>query len=223
MPQAVTVRNPTDRLIADLPHGGFITVIQNAMARDRAVQGRIDPTRRCASSEYANGRLARRRPRNGWSAELYAFGSRQQSRVRTAAGSIREREHGNFQQKQRNRCPAPSRSATVSKACTPMSASTTAPSSIRATKCWCTAPRSLAAYGEVIIEDRTATITRATWLERAVDPPDRRFRLHGTLRVFLLRGGQAMNATPMDLYPELQRRILPGPSTPPRWPPKPRC
>ncbi len=52
----------------------------------------------------------------------------------------------------------------------------------------------VAAYGEVVREERTATITRATWLERLWTRADRRFRVHGALRIQLLRGGAAMNA-----------------------------
>ena len=72
--QAVTMRNPDGSLIADLPHGGFITVIQNAMARERLVH-RIDGNPPLRIVRYANGRLAAEDPATGWSAELYAFGS----------------------------------------------------------------------------------------------------------------------------------------------------
>ena len=72
--QAVTLRNPDGSLIADLPHGGFITVIQNAMARERLVH-RIDGNPPLRIVRYANGRLVAEDPATGWSAELYAFGS----------------------------------------------------------------------------------------------------------------------------------------------------
>lgn len=72
--QAVTLRNPDGSLIADLPHGGFITVIQNAMARERLVH-RIDGNPPLRIVRYANGRLVAEDPATGWSAELYAFGA----------------------------------------------------------------------------------------------------------------------------------------------------
>lgn len=72
--QAVTVRNPDGTLLADLPHGGFITVIQNAMARERLTH-RIEGNPPVNIVRYANGRLVAEDPATGWSAELYAFGS----------------------------------------------------------------------------------------------------------------------------------------------------
>ena len=71
--QAVTVRNPDGTLLADLPHGGFITVIQNAMARERLTHG-IKDNPPVNIVRYANGRLVAEDPQTGWSAELYAFG-----------------------------------------------------------------------------------------------------------------------------------------------------
>lgn len=72
--QAVTVRNADGTLLADLPHGGFITVIQNAMARERLTH-RIEGNPPLNIVRYANGRLVAEDPATGWSAELYAFGS----------------------------------------------------------------------------------------------------------------------------------------------------
>lgn len=72
--QAVTVRNADGTLLADLPHGGFITVIQNAMARERLTHG-ITGNPPVNIVRYANGRLVAEDPATGWSAELYAFGS----------------------------------------------------------------------------------------------------------------------------------------------------
>lgn len=72
--QSVTLRNPDGSLIAELPHGGFITVIQNAMARERLVH-RIDGNPPLRIVRYANGRLVAEDPATGWSAELYAFGA----------------------------------------------------------------------------------------------------------------------------------------------------
>ncbi|MEY4981963.1 MAG: hypothetical protein RIR62_229 [Pseudomonadota bacterium] len=72
--QAVVVRNPDGSVLADLPHGGFITVIQNGMARERLVH-RIAGNPPLRIVRYANGRLVAEDPATGWSAELYAFGS----------------------------------------------------------------------------------------------------------------------------------------------------
>ena len=72
--QAVTVRNPDGTLLADLPHGGFITVIQNAMARERLTHG-VTGNPPVNIVRYANGRLVAEDPTTGWSAELYAFGA----------------------------------------------------------------------------------------------------------------------------------------------------
>ena len=72
--QAVTIRNPDGTLLAELPHGGFITVIQNAMARERLTH-RIEGNPPVNIVRYANGRLVAEDPSTGWSAELYAFGS----------------------------------------------------------------------------------------------------------------------------------------------------
>lgn len=71
--QSVVVRNADGTLLADLPHGGFITVIQNAMARERLVH-RIEGNPPLNIVRYANGRLVAEDPATGWSAELYAFG-----------------------------------------------------------------------------------------------------------------------------------------------------
>jgi putative photosynthetic complex assembly protein len=71
--QSVTIRNPDGSLIADLPHGGFITVIQNGLARERLVH-RIDGNPPIRIVKYENGRLVAEDPATGWSAELYAFG-----------------------------------------------------------------------------------------------------------------------------------------------------
>jgi putative photosynthetic complex assembly protein len=71
--QAVVVRNADGTLLADLPHGGFITVIQNAMARERLTHG-IEGNPPMNIVRYANGRLVAEDPATGWSAELYAFG-----------------------------------------------------------------------------------------------------------------------------------------------------
>lgn len=72
--QAVKVLNPDGTLLADLPHGGFITVIQNAMARERLTH-RVEGNPPINIVRYANGRLVAEDPETGWSAELYAFGA----------------------------------------------------------------------------------------------------------------------------------------------------
>jgi putative photosynthetic complex assembly protein len=71
--QAVVVRDKDGTLLLDLPHGGFVTVIQNAMARERTVAGIVgNPPMKVV--RYDNGRLVAEDPSTGWSAELYAFG-----------------------------------------------------------------------------------------------------------------------------------------------------
>lgn len=72
--QAVTVLDENRALLADLPHGGFITVIQNGVARAR-LTARVDQSLPVRIVEYANGRLTVIDDHTGWSAELGAFGS----------------------------------------------------------------------------------------------------------------------------------------------------
>ena len=71
--KAVTVREPDGAVIADMAHGGFVTVIQNGLATERKKHG-VDPLRPVRIVAYANGRLAVEDPDTGWSVELYAFG-----------------------------------------------------------------------------------------------------------------------------------------------------
>ncbi len=71
--QAVTVLDEHGTLLADLPHGGFITVVQNALEAARKRHG-VDPDRPVRIVEYANGRLTMEDPDTGTSFELYAFG-----------------------------------------------------------------------------------------------------------------------------------------------------
>jgi putative photosynthetic complex assembly protein len=71
--QAVTVRNTDGSVLLDLPHGGFVTVIQNGLATERRKHG-LDPRSPVRIVEYTNGRLAAEDPLTGWSVELYAFG-----------------------------------------------------------------------------------------------------------------------------------------------------
>ncbi len=72
--QAVTVLDVDGTVMMDLPHGGFITVIQNAMERARLTAG-VDKMLPLRIVEYANGRLSAVDDYTGWSAELGAFGS----------------------------------------------------------------------------------------------------------------------------------------------------
>ena len=71
--QAVTVRNTDGSVMLDLPHGGFVTVIQNGLMTERR-KHKVDPLLPVRIVEYANGRLAVEDPETGWSIELYAFG-----------------------------------------------------------------------------------------------------------------------------------------------------
>jgi putative photosynthetic complex assembly protein len=72
--QAVTVLDAEGKVLMDLPHGGFITVIQNANERARFTAG-VDKLLPLRIVRYANGRLTVRDDYTGWSAELGAFGS----------------------------------------------------------------------------------------------------------------------------------------------------
>ena len=72
--QAVTVLAMDGTVLMDLPHGGFITVIQNGMERARLTAG-VDKLKPLRIVEYANGRLAAVDDYTGWSVELGAFGS----------------------------------------------------------------------------------------------------------------------------------------------------
>lgn len=71
--QGVTVRDLDGTLLLDLPHGGFITVIQSGVARARVV-ARTEGNPPVRIVRYDNGRLVAEDPATGWSAELYAFG-----------------------------------------------------------------------------------------------------------------------------------------------------
>lgn len=71
--QAVIVRNTDGSVLLDLPHGGFITVVQSSVFTERRKHN-VDQTLPVRIVEYANGRLAAEDPVTGWSVELYAFG-----------------------------------------------------------------------------------------------------------------------------------------------------
>lgn len=72
--QAVTVYAADGTLIADMDHGGFITVIQNAIQRARTV-ARVEGNPPIKIVKYDNGRLVAEDPASGASIELYAFGN----------------------------------------------------------------------------------------------------------------------------------------------------
>ena len=72
--QAVTVYSADGTLIADMPHGGFVTVIQNAIQRARTV-ARVEGNPPIKIVQYDNGRLVAEDPASGASIELYAFGN----------------------------------------------------------------------------------------------------------------------------------------------------
>ena len=72
--QAVKVRTADGALLIDLPHGGFVTVVQNAVSTARHRHG-VDQSLPVRLVEYANHRLVLEDPATGESFELYAFGS----------------------------------------------------------------------------------------------------------------------------------------------------
>lgn len=72
--QAVTVYAADGTLIADMDHGGFVTVIQNAIQRARTV-ARVEGNPPIRIVQYDNGRLVAEDPASGASIELYAFGA----------------------------------------------------------------------------------------------------------------------------------------------------
>lgn len=72
--QAVQVYTADGRLLADLPHGGFITVVQNGLQRER-LKHRIPADAPINIVTYANGRLAAEDPLTGWDVELGVFGA----------------------------------------------------------------------------------------------------------------------------------------------------
>lgn len=76
--QAVTVYNADKTVLIDLPHGGFVTVIQSGLATERRKFG-IDPMLPVRLVKYENGRLVIEDDLTGWSAELYAFGADNQA------------------------------------------------------------------------------------------------------------------------------------------------
>jgi putative photosynthetic complex assembly protein len=71
--QAVTVRAVDGSVLVDLPHGGFVTVIQSAVFTARRRHD-VDQRLPVRLVEYANGRLVMEDPETDYSFELYAFG-----------------------------------------------------------------------------------------------------------------------------------------------------
>ena len=61
-------------MLADLAHGGFITVIQNGLQTERRKHG-IDPALPVRLVRYDNNRLTILDPATGWSVELHIFGA----------------------------------------------------------------------------------------------------------------------------------------------------
>jgi putative photosynthetic complex assembly protein len=72
--QAVTVLDANGTVLADMAHGGFVTVVQNAVSTARKRNG-VDQALPVRLVEYANHRLVLEDPETGYSFELYAFGS----------------------------------------------------------------------------------------------------------------------------------------------------
>ena len=72
--QAVTVLDENGAVLADLAHGGFVTVIQNGLQRQRLMHG-VDPDLPVRIVEYANGRLSVHDDLTDWSVELRNFGA----------------------------------------------------------------------------------------------------------------------------------------------------
>lgn len=72
--KAVTVRAGDGTVLADLAHGGFVTVVQNGLARHRLVRG-VAADLPVRLIRFANGRLSLIDPETGWNVELYAFGA----------------------------------------------------------------------------------------------------------------------------------------------------
>lgn len=76
--QSVTVLDADGNLIADMAHGGFVTVIQNGLMTMRRRHG-IDPTLPIDIVRFENGRLAAIDPLTDYRVELTQFGSDNQA------------------------------------------------------------------------------------------------------------------------------------------------
>ncbi|MFN7003712.1 MAG: photosynthetic complex assembly protein PuhC [Roseinatronobacter sp.] len=71
--QAVTVLDAEGNLLADMDHGGFVTVIQNGLMTMRRRHG-IDPTLPIEIVRFENGRLTAIDPLTDYRVELTQFG-----------------------------------------------------------------------------------------------------------------------------------------------------
>jgi len=71
--QAVTVQREDGSLLADMAHGGFVTVIQNGLMTMRRRHG-IDPTLPVDIIRFENGRLAAIDSLTDYRVELTVFG-----------------------------------------------------------------------------------------------------------------------------------------------------
>ncbi len=71
--QAVSVYDAEGALLADLEHGGFVTVIQNGLMTMRRRHG-LDPTLPIDIVRFENGRLAAIDPLTDYRVELTQFG-----------------------------------------------------------------------------------------------------------------------------------------------------
>ncbi len=71
--QAVSVLDENGTMIADMAHGGFVTVIQNGLMTMRRRHG-IDPTLPLHIVQFENGRLAAIDPLTDFRVELTHFG-----------------------------------------------------------------------------------------------------------------------------------------------------
>lgn len=71
--QAVTVLDANGNLVADMAHGGFVTVIQNGLMTMRRRHG-IDPALPLQIVQFENGRLAAIDPLTDFRVELTQFG-----------------------------------------------------------------------------------------------------------------------------------------------------
>ena len=71
--QSVTVLDAEGNLLADMDHGGFVTVIQNGLMTMRRRHG-IDPSLPLEIVKFDNGRLAAIDPLTDYRVELTQFG-----------------------------------------------------------------------------------------------------------------------------------------------------
>ncbi|MCC5961896.1 MAG: photosynthetic complex assembly protein [Rhodobacteraceae bacterium] len=76
--QAVSVYDANGTLLADMDHGGFVTVIQNGLMTMRRRHG-LDPALPLTIVQYENGRLAAIDPLTEYRVELTQFGGDNQA------------------------------------------------------------------------------------------------------------------------------------------------